>query len=88
MIEGSHNIWNYLGGWEYWISENKMKTPSIYWDITIFSNFDVRVGEKCQFFSDSEKHEFWYKMWEHVWYYRAFSEAQELILLGEGKGGA
>ena len=30
----------------------------MYWAITIFSNFDVRVGEKRQFLSDSKKHEF------------------------------
>ena len=33
-----------------------------YWGITIFSNFDVRVGEKRQFLSDSKKHEFLSKM--------------------------
>ena len=30
----------------------------MYWGITIFTNFDVRVGEKRQFLSVSKKHEF------------------------------
>ena len=45
----------------------------VYWGITIFSNFDVRVGEKRQFLSDSKKHEFWSKMgWKCLVLYRAF----------------
>ena len=34
----------------------------MYWGITIFTNFDVRVSEKRQFLSDWKKHEFWSKM--------------------------
>jgi len=60
--EGSHNTWYFWRGWGSWIFEKSMKTPSMYWGITIFSNFDVRVGEKRQFLSDSKKHEFWSKM--------------------------
>ena len=40
----------------------KHETLSYVLDITIFTNFDVRVGEKRQFLSDSKKHEFWSKM--------------------------
>ena len=40
------------------LKKKNMKTPSMYWGITIFSNFDVRVGEKRQFLSGSKKHEF------------------------------
>jgi len=39
-------------------TKQSMKTPSMYWGTTIFSNFDVRVSEKCQFLSDSKKDEF------------------------------
>ena len=46
-----------FGGGEGHLKKS-MKTPSMYWAITIFSNFDVRVGEKRQFLSDSKKHEF------------------------------
>ena len=46
------------GGEGHEFFEKSMKTPSMYWGITIFSNFDVRVGEKRQFLSDSKKHEF------------------------------
>ena len=38
--------------------KKNMKPPSMYWGITIFTNFDVRVGEKRQFLSDSKTHEF------------------------------
>ena len=50
-----------------------MKTLSMYWGITIFGNFDVRVGEKCQFFSDSIKRNFDIKWGENVWYSRTFT---------------
>ena len=42
--------------------KKNMKPPSMYWDIIIFTYFDVRVGEKRQFLSDSKKHEFSSKM--------------------------
>ena len=37
------------GGEGHEFLKKNMKTPSMYWGFTIFSNFDVRVGEKCQF---------------------------------------
>ena len=61
-FEGSHNTWYFWRGWGSWIFEKSMKTTPMYWGITIFSNFNVRVGEKRQFLSDSKKHEFWSKM--------------------------
>ena len=44
----------------------------MYWGITIFINFDVRVGEKRQFFSDSKTMNFDVKWTENVWFSRAF----------------
>ena len=46
------------GGEGHEFLKKNMKIRSMYWGITIFINFDVRVGEKCQFLSDSKKHEF------------------------------
>ena len=53
-----------------------MKPPSMYWGITIFTNFDVRVGEKRQFFSDSKSMNIDIKWGENVWYSRAFFSAK------------
>ena len=39
--------------WGLWIFEKNMKPPSMYWGITIFTNFEVRVCQKVQFFKVS-----------------------------------
>ena len=69
--EGSHNTWYFWRGGGWWIFEKSMKTPLMYWGITIFSNFNVRVGEKCQFLSDSKNMNFDGKWVKNVWYSRA-----------------
>ena len=40
--------------WGLWIFEKTMKPPSMYWGITIFTHFLVRVCQKVQFFKVSK----------------------------------
>ena len=39
--------------WGSWFFEKNMKPPSMYWGNTIFTNFEVRVCQKVQFFKVS-----------------------------------
>ena len=52
--EWSHDIWFKMFQWGLWIFEKTMKPPSIYWGITIFTHFDVRVCQKVPFFKVSK----------------------------------
>ena len=72
LLEGSHNTCYFWRGWGSWILEKSMKTPSMYWGITIFSNFDVRVGENVSFWVIQKSMNFEVKWVEKVWCSRAF----------------
>ena len=50
ILMSEADIWLEMVEWGSWIfEEKKLETPSMYWGIIIFTNFEVRVCQKVQF---------------------------------------